>query len=138
VGVVSPTNVGANRAVNLGEAAASNDGNVYLLRRVSPVIVYAIAPAGKVTRKITVETPGWVMPSAMQVSGHRLAIAFWDNDSESGTVKLVNTQTGKESASYEYGASLGPVFACYSSAQETFTFLAVNHDKLTLMHASVY
>jgi hypothetical protein len=138
IGVVSPINPVVNRALNLGEALASNDGNVYLLRRLSPAIVYAISPAGKVVRRITVDTPRGVMPTAMQVSGNRLAIDFWDNDTESGTIKLVDTQTGNELASYEYGASLGPMFACYSSEQENFSFLTVDQDKLTLVRASVY
>ena len=46
-----------NRAIELGLMEAGNDGNLYLMRRLSPAILSAISPAGEVIRRFTVD-PG--------------------------------------------------------------------------------
>ena len=92
-----------------------------LLRR---ALIYVIAPSGKImqTLKIASPQPG-TAPSAFHVSGNRLAISFWNEESQSQTVVVADAQTGRKIASYADPTGLGTSFACYSANEGVFTFL---------------
>jgi len=124
-----------SRAVASGSAESAPDGNVYLMRRTSPVIVYAISPGGEVIRRFTVIPPGdGFFPIApLHISGARMAILF-DDDRGKHTVKVVSLG-GDELAAY--GTPMdkdrtGPILACYTSDHERFTFLGTDDGKLIL------
>jgi hypothetical protein len=55
--VNSATNPQANYAVEFGHMQAAADGNVYLMRWITPTIFYAISPGGAVVRRFVVD-PG--------------------------------------------------------------------------------
>jgi len=110
--------------LDLADAEAGSDGNLYVMRGSSPALVYAIAPSGKImqTLKVAAPLPGAV-PSAFHVSGNRLAISFWNEAGESQTVVVADAQTGRKIASYADLTGLGTSFACYSANDGVFTFL---------------
>jgi len=110
--------------LDVSDAEPGNDGNLYVMRRSSPAVVYVIAPSGKTMRTIKVSSPlGEAAPTGFHVSENRLAISFWNEASESQTVVIADAQTGRKIASYGDPGGLGPAFACYSANEGVFTFL---------------
>ena len=111
-------------AFDLAEAEAGSDGNLYVLRRSSPALVYVIGPSGTVMKTIRVGSPlRDALPSAFHVSGNQMAISFWNDESEKQTVVVADAQTGRKIASYADPDGLGPSFVCYSADEGVFTFL---------------
>src|SRR5712692_9778878 len=110
--------------LDLAEAEEGSDGNLYVMRGSSPALVYVIASSGKImkTLKIGAPQPGAV-PSAFHVSGNRLAISFWNEESKSQMVVVADAQTGRKIASYADATGLGTSFACYAANDGVFTFL---------------
>jgi hypothetical protein len=110
--------------LDLSDAEVGDDGNLYVMRNSSPALVYVIAPSGKIMDTLKVAGPGTgSAPSAFHVSINRMAVSFWNEDSQSQTVVVADAQTGRKIASYSDGAGLGPSFACYSAIEGMFTFL---------------
>jgi hypothetical protein len=110
--------------LDLADAEVGSDGNLYVMRRSSPALVYVIAPSGKImqTLKVGAPLPGSA-PSAFHVSGNRLAISFGNEESQSLTIVVADAQTGRKIASYSDPTGLGTSFACYSANEGVFTFL---------------
>jgi hypothetical protein len=128
--VTAPEAPGVNHAVELGDMDAANDGNIYLMRRLSPAILYAISPDGEVVRRFTVDG-GQLdsMPEDMHIARDRIAVRFRE------LIKVVDLE-GRELATYvlQEGPLEFPV-ACYSTKPERFTFLGdgdVDHPRVTL------
>ena len=131
----------SNRAVSGGTAESGPDGNVYLMRRLSPAIIYAISPGGEV-RRFTVD-PGQpdLMPVGMHVGGDRIAVLFWHPQTGEETLKVIDLR-GHQVASYEEptvngAGQLGLAFACYARNPDRFTFLETgNEHRLRLLTAT--
>jgi hypothetical protein len=109
--------------LDLADAEVGSDGNLYVMRGSSPALVYVIAPSGKILQTLKVAAPPGAVPSAFHVSGNRLAISFWNEESRSQTVAVADAQTGRKIASYADPAGLGTSFACYEANEGVFTFL---------------
>jgi hypothetical protein len=108
--------------LDLADAEVGSDGNLYVVRFSSPAVVYVIAPTGKIMKTIKVASPlPGASPSAFHVSGNRLAISFWSEETQ--TVVVADAQTGRKIASYADATDAGPSFACYSANEGVFTFL---------------
>jgi hypothetical protein len=116
-----------NRAVTQGSVETGADGNVYLMRAISPAILYAISPAGEILRSFTVD-PGesdFVPLMPLHISGNRMAVLFHNDSTGKQLIKVVSL-TGQDLATYSTavgGEPPGPTLACYSAAKERFTFL---------------
>ena len=121
---------GGNLAIEAGDIEAANDGNIYLMRRLSPAIIYAVSPAGEVLRRFTVD-PGEPdsMPESMHIAGDRIAVNF------SELIRIVDLE-GHELATYaSQKLPLEGPLACYSINLERFTFLKdgdVDHPRVTI------
>src|ERR1700681_3137253 len=114
----------ATPGLDLAEAEVGSDGNLYVMRFSSPALVYVIGPNGKIMKTIKVSSPlPGALPSAFHLSGNRLALSFWNDESQSQTVVVADAQTGRKIASYADPTGLGPSFACYSANEGVFTFL---------------
>jgi hypothetical protein len=110
--------------LDLADAEVGSDGNLYVMRRSSPALVYVIAPSGKIMRTLKIAAPvRGAAPSAFHVSGNRLAISFWNEESQSQTIMVADAQTGRMIASYSDPTGLETSFACYSANEGVFTFL---------------
>jgi hypothetical protein len=129
--VTHPEAPGDNFAVQLGEMDAASDGNIYLMRDLSPAIVYAISPEGKVLRRFTVDPgdPNYV-PSGMHIAGNRIALEFFQPQEGDPVIKIVDLE-GAELATYRVGsdARIGAAFACYTSNPDRFVFLGGGDDE---------
>jgi hypothetical protein len=140
--VTSARNPSANHAISGGAAETGPDGNVYLMRRLSPAILYAISAGGAVVRRFKVD-PGSqdFMPFSMHISGNRIAVLFRHSQTAQEIIKVVDLQ-GRDVATYEEPViegrkTLGGAFACYSSNPDRFTFLkALEDHKLGLVIAT--
>jgi hypothetical protein len=110
--------------LDLSDAEAGEDGNLYVMRRSSPALVYVISANGRIdkTLKIGGGTSG-AMPSSFHVSANRLAISFWNDQSPNQTVVVADAQTGRNIATYSASSELGPQLACYSANEGVFTFI---------------
>jgi hypothetical protein len=123
-----------NLAVSSTQIEPAYDGNLYLMRRLTPAIIYAIAPSGEVARRFTVD-PGdaSLEPWEMHASGKRIAIVFHHPQTWDTVLKIVDLEGRPAAVEYEKDGnrkpeSLGGPLACYSSKPERFTFLANGDD----------
>lgn len=134
--VSSFTNPSANHAIEFSKMQAAGDGNIYLMRWLTPAIFYAISPGGQAVRRFTVD-PGDkdFQPVEMHVSGNRIAVLFFQPQSRETRMKVVDLE-GREIATYDTvqieGKSqpqpLGTAFACYTANPERFIFLGAGDD----------
>lgn len=124
-----------NHAVSHGNAAIGSDGNAYLMRRVSPALIYVISAAGELVRKIEVDAgDSNLLPNNMRLHKNRLAVMFRHPHTNEQVIKVVDSQSGEELGAYD-ATSLGPMFACYGSSPERFTFVSTRKGKLAFDHA---
>ena len=108
--------------LDLADAEASVDGNLYAVRNSSPALIYVISPAGRVERTIKVNVPvAGARPGTFHVSSNRLAVSFVTESKE--MLVVVDAQTGSRIATYSVPDNLGISFACYSADDGVFTFL---------------
>jgi hypothetical protein len=122
-----------NRAVAFGHVQPAKDGNLYIMRWLSPAVIYVVSPGGEVLRRFKVD-PGddKMMPIEMHVSENRIAILFRDGGTRAQVMKIVDLD-GKELAMYDavgtnLKAPLGAAFACYFAKTERFSFLSTDED----------
>jgi hypothetical protein len=143
--VVSPQNPTSNRAISFSQMEAAADGNIYLIRWLSPAFFYAISPGGEVLRRFIVDAgdPDYRV-AAMHISGNRIAVLFVHPQSRKNLIKVTDLE-GRPITTYvesdvdrmptpqtRFGASL----ACYIHAQEQFVFFESGaEDKLQLVIA---
>ncbi len=132
--VVPEDNPSLNFAIERGALEIGPDGNVYLMRRLSTAVVYAISTGGAVLRRFTVD-PGDAnyIPITMNVAKSGIAVLFRQPQTGEGIMKVVDL-AGHELATYRAPASdgdqtLGSAFACYSDNPERFTFLTTTEDE---------
>jgi hypothetical protein len=131
--VTSSIAPGTNSAVGRGALEAADDGNIYLMRRVSPAIVYVISQGGEMVRRFIVDPrePDY-MPDGMHIAGSRIAVQFLQPVTGEQLLKIIDLE-GHELATYDDpGGSkptLGSAFICYSNNPERFTFLATTEDE---------
>ena len=134
------------QAVDQSVAIAGDDGLVYLMRATSPVIVYAISPAGDAVRQIVVRPPtGEGSPNfGIRMVKNRLAIQFrrsCDNvDSDSclrSTYSIVDATTGKPLAAYKAEKEVDGPMACYApDPDRLFTFSdSLDHRRFDIVEA---
>ena len=110
--------------LDLSDAEASPDGNTYALRRSSPALIYVISSVGKIFRTLKIKSPAnGVMPNTFHVSANRVAVSFWDDNTNTQTLIVTDVQTGRRIATYSDAGALGPSFACYAADEGIFTFL---------------
>ena len=128
----------SNRAVAWGHAQPAKDGNIYIMRWLSPAVIYAVSPGGEVVRRFSID-PGSsrFMPVNMHVAGTRIAILFRDEGTKEQNLKVVDLN-GEELASYDASggdstAPFGAAFACYFGKTERFSFLATDADHRILL-----
>jgi len=131
--VFTPQNPTNNRAISSGAAESAMDGNVYLMRRLSPALFYVISP-GAVVRRFTVD-PGksGLTPTTMHIAGNRIAVLFRDSQTNNKVLKVVDLE-GQKIASYEEPIvdgkkALGGAFVCYANNPERFMFLTTMEDE---------
>jgi hypothetical protein len=134
--VTSPTNPLSNQAVSWGQAAAASDGNIYVMRWLSPAVFYAVSPGGQVVKRFEVN-PGdnLMMPISMHISGNKIAVLFYQRNTFDEVMKIVDLE-GHEIASYDevhegdkrVPDTFGLAFACYTTKPDRFTFLTAGDD----------
>jgi hypothetical protein len=123
--------------LDLADAESGSDGYLYVMRASSPAVVSVIDSSGKIMQMLKVAAPAaGAVPSAFHVSGNRLAISFWNEQSQSQTVVVADAQTGERIATYADPEGLGNLFACYSANDGVFTFLKLGEgNELELIRA---
>jgi hypothetical protein len=125
--------------VILGSVRSSGDGKVYLLRHVTPALVYVLDSAGSVERtlKIAPPEPG-LQPSEMQVAGGRVALEFDQPGKDNGRVAITITDagTGELLQTYSVDRGLGAAFASYS-LDNRFSFVGAEKNNLAIKLAKI-
>jgi hypothetical protein len=122
----------------------AKDGNMYLMRWLSPAVFYVISPGGQVVRRFVVDSGNSdYKPFAMHISGNRIAVLFYEPQTMEKVMKIVDLE-GHELASYDELTvngkpklgMLGVAFACYTQQPERFTFLVTDDNhRIELKHA---
>jgi hypothetical protein len=134
-------------ALDLSDAEAAADGNVYAMRmaRSEAAVVDVISPAGRILRMLRVvalksgaakdTASDHGEANAFHVSVNQIAIEF-GGDSETQTFVVVDAQTGRRIATYSYSGDSGASFACYSANEGVFTFLSLaEENKIEVVRA---
>lgn len=118
-----------NKAVWRGDAALGSDGNAYLLRAVSPALIYVISHHGAIVRKVRIQSPlPGLAPYSLRVAPGRLAVSFVGEGTTLGLIRLTS-DSGKDIEIYssdEPGAYPG-LPGCYNGS--SFSFLSRPDDK---------
>ena len=128
---------GPNMAIGLGTATSGNDGNIYLMRRTSPALIYAISASGQVVKRFSVD-PGdpALLPMGLAFSEGRIAVYFTKinhrGDPGDRVMKVISASDGEEIASYRVAKALGDGFTCFTP--EGFTFVGVSNNRIALYH----
>jgi len=127
--VVSPGRHYGNSAIEQGAADAATDGNVYIMRRLSPAIIYAVSPGGEVIRRFHVGTSDPDShPASMQIAGNRIAVLFFNSATQKVILEVADLN-GHHLATYDrIEGDIGISFVCYSPVRERFTFLTITPD----------
>lgn len=119
-----------------GTITHGRDGNLYITRRTSPLVMYAISPAGKVQKTIKVIPPEHGMiPNAVVANGGTVAVLFASGISGPRQLVLADQKTGEVRNAYSVEGKLGVALACYTP--ENFVFLGTEKGKMTLQIATV-
>ena len=126
-----------NRAVWEGDAALGSDGNAYLLRAVSPALIYVISPEGEVLRKLHVESPEFgLRPRSLKAAPGRLAIAFTQEHWTMGFTRVVDLR-GNVIATYSADdKTIYPGLpGCYTPPTFRYVFAEDGNGKVSLQEA---
>jgi hypothetical protein len=109
-------------ALDLRDAELGRDGNLYVMRASSQVLVDVVSPSGKIVKTLKIAAPlAGGIGNSFHVSENRLALLFM-NGGESPSIEVVDGQTGRKISAYSVSSDLG-TFACYSANDGVFTFL---------------
>ena len=114
----------------LGRVIIGSDGNAYLMRRASPVVVYVVSRSGEVVRTLHIDATG-LRPLDIQSAEGTLAI-FFGSDSGNQALRVVDF-SGNQLASLDiFGGGEGnQSFACYTPA--TYSFFASDESGNTYL-----
>jgi hypothetical protein len=127
-----------NTTVVTGDAVLGSDGNAYLLRSVSPALIYVISSKGVVVRKLRVESPApRLVAQGLRSADGKLAISFLEPFSTVGSVSVVdlNGILLSELVSNDKTTNFG-LPGCYDG--EAFSLLHADEDNdVTLRRARV-
>jgi hypothetical protein len=109
---------------------AGSDGNIYLMRSSSPAVIFAISPAGEITRtiKIDPEDPS-MFPTNLKSAPGNLAVVFHKgrgSTSVDGIVKVVDYEGHPISSYLLTGSWSGGALACYTPP--SFVFINTKSD----------
>ena len=137
----SPSNAAfLNLAVVTGQAMLGADGNIYLFRRMSPVLLYVVSPSGQLLRTLIITSPNdKAEPVAAAMGRNSIAVVFQipeAMDSSDTRIRVVSLPTGDVIADYKITAELGSTLAC--CARDEFTFIGQFQDQPALIHASTH
>jgi len=124
---------GHNNAVSGGHVALASDGNLYLMRRTLPAVIYAISPRGEVVRTLYVDSDGTGLYPTNLVSreGH-LAIVFknyGDRPPWPEFLKVIDLE-GNTLAAYRVDPHTGTRLLSFNSSR--FTFLTQDSGRWRL------
>jgi hypothetical protein len=129
VKTVGPVTI--NRTIELGQIRSADDGNVYLLSRSSPAVIYAINSGGEVVRTISVDGGAGMFPTDFEYSNGYFAVRMHNPDKPAtGLIKVISATTGDEIGVLEANR-IGAGFTCFE-APATVKMLLPEKDKLVL------
>jgi hypothetical protein len=118
-----------NHAIELGAMASGDDGNIYILRRTSPALVFVVSPSGEIVRRLEIQPPvEFAMPTGIQVIKGLLAIRFSTaTEYQPDPVSMLITAdatTGETRQVFKTIKGMGSGMACFESPS-IFSFATV-------------
>jgi len=129
-----------SRALDLGNAVAADDGNVYVMRATANPLIYAIAPNASVVRRWVIAAPSeHAGASTLQVAGGRLVVMFIERY-PTGKFKrdvfvVANLETGDTIANY-VGTPGSSATGCYTP--DGFLLFGWEKDRLVIRRTYPY
>jgi hypothetical protein len=125
-----PNGSPANLAVACGAVTAGRDGNVYLMRRTDPALVYVISAGGEVVRKMSIPPPEpGMLPESIQSAHEGIVLSF--TDEKNVGILVADPQTGERRAVYSSPPEVGVAFGC-ADAADRFLFLGSQKSQLVM------
>jgi hypothetical protein len=119
-----------NLAIAWGVASPGYDGNVYLMRRVDPAVVYVISAGGEVIRRLSVPSPEpGMLPESLQSTADGLVVSFTNDKSTS--IIVANPENGMQKAEYSGPQDVGVALGCYAG-NKSFLFLGSQKGQMLI------
>jgi hypothetical protein len=113
------------------------DGNLYLWRRTSPLLIYVVSPAAEILRTIKIAAPkNGMMPDNVVAYKGSLAVLFVMGLNGEKKIVVTDQQTGELRDSFDVDNDLGVALTCYTPPD--FVFLGTDHGRLCLRRANVH
>jgi hypothetical protein len=121
------------------DAQADAKGNVYLMVRSDPAVVYVFDASARIARSFKVNAPEPRMDAvSMSVDQDRLAFvfrhAFRGMSHGQDLITVVDASDGAEIGRYSAAAELGTILACFKP--DDFAFIGSEKDHLAIQHAA--
>jgi len=128
----------ANPAVAHGRALLGEDGNIYIMRSVSPALFFVVSPAGTLVRKFGISAPiPKSVPRMFAVAKGRMAVEFYrgaeGKQPQKIVYRVVNAGDGRYVADYSTLPGRGG-WACFSG--DDFTFLGAENEQEVIVTTS--
>jgi len=112
--------------LDLSDAEAGSDGNLYVIRPSSSALIRVISPSSRILRTLKIRPPApGLIPSAFHVSGNQLAVSFRNDNDPQQMLVVADAEAGRRIGVYSAVTDMGQSFACYSANDGIFTFLKV-------------
>ncbi len=130
----------SNPGTYYGQILFGSDGNLYVMRAVSPAIVYVLSPSGNLVRTLRIQTSiKNARPFALMMEGGQLAVEFDVPDAtdvSDAIIRVVDALTGQTIVDYRTTRQLSSV-ACYT--RDGFTSIGSDEDLWpNIMQASTH
>jgi hypothetical protein len=119
----------SNPGTYYGQTLLGSDGNLYVMRAVSPAIVYVLSPDGSLVRTLRIQTSTKdARPWALLMQGGELAVEFDIPDAKTDSdaiIRVVNARSGQAVVDYRTTRQISSV-ACYT--RDGFTSIGSDED----------
>ena len=118
-----------NLAIEYGDVASASNGNVYLMRRTSPVFVHEISAQRGVVRTLKIyPRMGW-MPVTLKSAQGKVAILLEKEGAVETAIKIVNSR-GNSIRTQIFHQRVGHALSCYAPPYFLFAGSANNMIEL--------
>ena len=134
--VLTPTGYG-NISQDLGTIVMGSDGKAYLMRAVSPALVYAVTANGEVTRKFYIDPGEPGLPPAsegLKTRQGKLTLLFSSRARDAAILKVVDLMGNPVQTFALDTSSLWPRMDCYAPPNITFLTPVGSYTENAPMH----
>lgn len=119
----------------MSSVVVSEDGNAYIMRNLDPPLVYVVSPAGRLIRKLGIQSPKGFGATGIMVGDTKFLVTYQHGDGRNYRMLYVEYDNidAYVVAKYENGPRINGALTCYSDSE--LTFLGVREGRRVLIRA---